>query len=74
MNTTSCKMDPALREVLDECGVRWTLENGGKHYKLRIAGRLVLTVPQKSRDTGSAAKNALAAVRRHLRQYHGDNP
>ncbi len=65
------KLDPKLREILDACGVSWVLEPGSKHSKLRIAGRLVLTVPQRSRETGSAAKNALAAVRRHLKNEHG---
>lgn len=63
------QVDPAIRELLDASGRSWTLEQGSKHNKLKVDGHLVLVIPHMFyRDgSGTAAKNALAAVRKHLR-------
>lgn len=65
------KMDPKLREMLELSKVEWELEAGSKHTKLRVAGKLVLVLPATGSETGCMAKNARAALRRHLRQQHG---
>lgn len=45
MTARQYKLDPAIRKMLDEAGVDWHLENGGKHVKLFIAGRMCAVLP-----------------------------
>jgi hypothetical protein len=63
-----------LRQVLDGSGLPWRIEHGTRHYKVRLADRLVAILPHSKshRDyIGRADKNAVARVRRFLRQEHG---
>lgn len=44
--TEPVKFDPKLKAALNETGLPWTIEPGSKHFKLRLAGRLVSIIPQ----------------------------
>lgn len=63
--------DPLPREIralLDQSGRAWSLEDGSRHYKLRVEGRMVLVLPRASSRSKCwhREKNALSAVRRAL--------
>jgi hypothetical protein len=50
---------------------RWRVENGSKHFKIKIDNRLIgITSKDGRRDEGSqrTMKNALAQIRRAIRQ------
>jgi len=50
---------------------RWRVENGSKHFKLKIDNRLIGIMPKDGRrDEGSqrTMRNSLAQIRRALRQ------
>jgi hypothetical protein len=59
---------PAL--VLDElAGCAWTLENRGKHWHLRINGRLVAVVPRgRLPDSARGRIKLRGDIRRHLKR------
>ena len=59
---------PRLYDELEACGLPWTVEPGGRHYHIRLAGRLVQTLPLSfSTGAGSAGNNMLSNVRRQIR-------
>lgn len=64
-------MDPELKKMLVESGLPWEVEDGRKHMKLRVCGRLVLCLPhggKKAEDNQRARKNAQSALRRFIRE------
>lgn len=60
-----------LKTMLDESGRKWTVEQGGKHAKVKIDGVLVLSFPpagcKESFQGGRRWENMMTCVRRHLR-------
>lgn len=57
-----------VREELDNTGLPWKIETGSKHYKIRLAGRLVGIYPQgKEIAVGRGTRNLRAQVRRVAR-------
>ena len=56
--------------VLDElAGCAWTLENRGKHWHLRINGRLVAVVPRGTVNDSELGWIKLRGdIRRHLKR------
>ena len=62
------RIDPRLTAMLDEATVPYTLERGKRHVKLRIDGRLVLTLPATfgTEKGGRQILNARAALKRYL--------
>lgn len=59
-----------LRSLLTAAGVPYSVETTLRCVKIRIAGRLVQTVPRGARPTNHRADaNALANVRRAVRHY-----
>lgn len=63
---------PYLRELLEASGLEWRVEQGSRHRKVFVAGRMVLALPLSGgRDAGSQSKNAIAALRRAIRQHGG---
>ena len=60
------KIDPKLLAALEATNLPWVAEEGGKHYKIKLAGRLVGIYPR-----GKAGKlqsrsllNTISQVRR----------
>lgn len=67
------KLAAPLRAALDETGLPWSLNKGGRHYKLVLAGRLVGVVPfgvMNERDR--ATRNTIAQIKRAARQLQGE--
>lgn len=62
------KLDPKIKRLLNDAGLPWEIDLTTKHYQLRIAGRLVVTLPQNySSGPKRTQMNAVCAVRRFLR-------
>ena len=63
---------PYLRDLLEASGLEWTVEMGGSHRKVRLAGRLVLVVSHADRRSSDQQKrNAVATLRRAIREHGG---
>lgn len=43
------KIHPQIREALESTGLLWSIERGGKHFKIRVGGRLVGILPSNMR-------------------------
>lgn len=60
-----------LRQVLDDCGEPWEIVNGARHSHIRVAGRLVGTLPRHAGGQESLGdrqwKNLVAQVRRAVK-------
>ena len=63
---------PELLLVLSSSGLTWELEHKRKHVLLRVEGRAVLALPRGDGRSlnNTAAANAVAALRRHIRNHH----
>ena len=44
------KMAPELEKALEECGFPWELQQGSKHYKLRVGGKMVTVLPLRTKQ------------------------
>ena len=67
------KLSTAIRETLERSGLPWSLENGGRHIKIRVGGRLVGVYPKgKTPDNRRGEANVLAQIRRACRA--GEQP
>jgi hypothetical protein len=63
------KLDPAMLRVLQDSGLQWEVVTRRRHRQLLIEGRLVETLSRCTGEkSGRQTANALAAVRRHIRQ------
>ena len=64
------KLPERLREALDNTGLPWKVEDGSKHYKVKLCGRLVAVFPLgKKRDADKRALlNTITQVRLAARQ------
>lgn len=63
-----------LRGLLATSGVPYSIERSSSCYKIRVNGRLVQTLPQAPvASSHRTAANALATVRRAIRQYQQDH-
>ena len=62
-----------LRPELEASGLPWSIDNGGKHLKLRLGGRLIGVLPKGSSHTQDprATKNLVAQIRRAAREMRG---
>jgi len=63
-------MPVVMRRLLDESGIPWRLETGGRHHKLFIDDRMVCVLPLSggtNKPLGRQNKNSLASVRRAIR-------
>lgn len=66
------KVPKEIRKLLDASGLPWQVERGGRHFKLRINGRLALVMPMSdAKDTGMYKRNAVAQVKRFIRGQLG---
>ena len=64
------KLPDELREALDMTGLPWEVEAGRKHYKVKLAGRLVAVYPHgKAQERYKRALlNTITQVRRTARE------
>jgi hypothetical protein len=64
------KIDPAIARILDDAGVDWRVEDRTRHRALVVEGRTIQILPHgsKRRESGCGNANAIAAVRRFLRE------
>lgn len=59
------KVPPEVRSALEAKGQPWSIEEGKRHQKIKINGRLVGILPRKPVDQGGRAqKNVIAQIRR----------
>lgn len=63
-----------VRDALEETRLPWNIELGGKHWKIRLDGRLVGILPKgkKMQDASDRPiKNTVAQIRRTAREIRG---
>lgn len=62
-----------LLEVLDASGLDWSVEAGGKHYKLKIEGHLVGILPRGKHSSTDkrAVLNTRSQIRAIIKQLKG---
>lgn len=63
----------ALRAVFDETGLPYEIELGGRHAKIKLAGRLVGILPKGSGNEmhSRSLLNTISQVRRMARELNG---
>ena len=71
--TKPVKFAPELEKALDETGLDWHIEPGSKHFKLRLAGRMISIIPQGvKRDISRVCTlKTIATVRRVAGEIKG---
>ena len=60
-----------VQEVLDEAvqaGLDYTIEDGGKHYKVRVAGKLAAILPKGKSVKRETDRRALLNMRAQMRR------
>ena len=59
-------LPPSLQEELEKTGLPWSIDHGSKHFKIRLAGRLVGVYPHgKAQDKHiRSLLNTITQVRR----------
>lgn len=65
------RLNPKLQEALDATGLPWEIEEGTKHRKVRICGRLVLIMSRAGAGEDASQRiirNNLANIRRAVRE------
>jgi len=69
------RLSDDLKDLLDDSGVEWRVENGGRHMKLIVGGRIAAILPMGGRTGHSkrSHKNALAQVRRAISAQGGQS-
>jgi hypothetical protein len=68
------RLPTEIREALDETGIRWSIENGTRHYHLLLGGRLTGILPRtRTGLEGSqrSCKNMIANIRRTAMAIRG---
>lgn len=67
------KLDKNIQAALDATGLPWTVETGGKHYKIRLAGRLVGVFSKgKNAQPSHSIQNTISNIRRLYKELSGD--
>jgi len=63
------RLPRAITEALDDTGLPWSVENGGRHAKLKLAGRLVGILPRTapSESDRRPTLNIVSQIRRMVR-------
>ena len=75
LKSSLVRLPVGLREALDETGLPWEVETGGKHHKVKLGGKLVGILPlsrlkHKSIDR-RALLNTISQVRNAAREIKG---
>jgi len=62
------RFNPVIERALEESGVPWTVEVGGKLYKIRVGGRLAGVLPKAGGKGGvlgtRSAQNTASQIRK----------
>jgi hypothetical protein len=59
-----------FEEELAASGVPYEIENGARHYKIKVGGRLCGILPRSGRgSTNRGILNVMAQVRRAIQEY-----
>lgn len=60
-----------VQQALDETGLPYTIEEGTRHLKIKVAGHLVGVLPHKIRNQGGRGqRNVIAQIRRAGNAIH----
>lgn len=64
------KLPKEITTALDATGLPWTTENGGKHYKIKVAGRLAGVYPKGKHSACDkrAVLNTVTQIKRIARK------
>lgn len=63
------KLHRHIKIALDATGLPWSLDRGGRHYKIVLNGRLIGIIPYgKGTENDRATRNIIAQIRRTVRQ------
>jgi len=62
-NTVQAVLDGAT-----EAGLQYTVEDGGKHYKVRVAGKLAAILPKGKAIKGETDRRVLLNMRAQVRR------
>lgn len=64
------RIDPKVRQALDNTGLPWRIETGSKHNKIRLNNRLVGVYPQgkKTEADPRANLNIISNIKRIARE------
>lgn len=64
------KLDRKTKQALEETGLPWSVEDGSKHQKIRLNGKLVAIFPygKKTEASPYATNNTIANIRRAARE------
>lgn len=60
-----------IQAVLDEAtasGLQYTVEDGGKHYKVRVAGKLAAILPKGKSIKSESDRRAILNMRAQMRR------
>lgn len=63
-------LEPGLVRLLEESGRSWSVDDGKKHSRLLVEGRVVLVVPRSRKKEfggGRQVLNARATLKRYLK-------
>ena len=67
----SWRVPNTVQSALDEAtaaGMQYVLEDGGKHYKIRIAGRLAGVLPKGTASKDASDRRPLLNMRAQIRR------
>jgi hypothetical protein len=64
------KLDRKTKQALEETGLPWSVEDGSKHHKIRLNGKLVGVFPygKKTEASPCANNNIISNIRRAARE------
>lgn len=64
------RLPKPITEALEDTGLPWSVENGGRHAKIKLAGRLVASLGRASRSTSDLRPtlNVISQIRRAARE------
>jgi hypothetical protein len=64
------KLDPKVKQALNNTGIPWEVEAGSKHFKVRLGGRLAGVYPhgKKTEASQHANSNLISNIKRLARE------
>jgi hypothetical protein len=69
MSRSKFRLDPTIRDALNETGLPWEIVRGTKHYHVRVEGALVGILPMGKLVTSSRQlKNLLSDIHKLKRR------
>lgn len=67
MRHTSSQIQGILNEVV-AAGLKYTIDDGGKHYQVRVSGKLAAILPKGKSLRGEADRRAILNMRAQVRR------